>query len=37
MHVWTLDLEAGSSDKGWGYAKEYFGVTSLHISSEIPI
>ena len=36
MHIWTLYLEVGSSDKGWGYAKRYLGVTLLHISSESP-
>ena len=36
QHVRTLDLEAGSSDKGWGYVKWYLGVTSLHIVSENP-
>ena len=36
MHVLTLYLEAGSSDKRLGYAKWYLGVTSLHISSESP-
>ena len=34
MHVRTPYLEAGSSDRGWGYAKWYLGVNSHHISSE---
>ena len=34
MHVRTPYLEAGSSDRGRGYAKWYLGVNSHHISSE---
>ena len=35
-HVWTLDLKAGSSNKGLGYAKWYLGVTSFHNLNESP-
>ena len=34
MHIQTVHVEAGSSDKGWGYAKWYLGVTSPHFERE---
>ena len=36
MHVRTLILEAGSSDRGRSCAKWYLGVASPPISSESP-
>ena len=33
---WTLYLEAGTNNKGQGYAKWYLGASSLHISSKGP-